>query len=98
LDLLDHWDADLAGREDTPETHEKRDQARRFRAVVEQELPSPHRLADLAIDGTDLIGLGYRPGPELGRALDTLLGAVVDDPSLNRRETLLERAKELLVA
>ena len=53
---------------------------------------------DLAIDGTDLIGLGYRPGPELGRALDTLLGAVVDDPSLNRRETLLERAKELLVA
>ena len=50
----------------------------------------------LAVDGTDLIELGYRPGPALGRALDELLHAVVADPALNRRETLLDRAKELL--
>jgi tRNA nucleotidyltransferase (CCA-adding enzyme) len=97
LDLLDHWDADLRGRDDTPRTREKVEQARRFRAVVEQERSSPHRLSDLAVDGTDLIELGYRPGPALGRTLDELLDAVVDDPALNRRETLLERAKELLV-
>ena len=55
---------------------------RAFRRVVESELTSPHRLSDLAVDGTDLIELGYRPGPELGRALDELLHAVVDDPAL----------------
>ena len=97
LDLLDHWDADLRGRDDTPRTREKLAQAARFRLVVEQERSSPHRLSDLAVDGTDLIELGYRPGPALGRTLDELLRAVVDDPGLNRRETLLERARELLV-
>ena len=34
---------------------------------------SPHRLADLAVDGSDLIELGFTPGPELGRVLETLL-------------------------
>ena len=41
----------------------KLDRVARFRAVVEQELASPHRLSDLAVDGTDLIELGYEPGP-----------------------------------
>ena len=50
-------------------------------------------VADLAVDGSDLIELGYREGPELGRTLESLLDAVVDDPSLNTREQLLERAR-----
>jgi tRNA nucleotidyltransferase (CCA-adding enzyme) len=96
LDLLDHWEADLRGRDSSARTEEKLERLREFRQLVEQELTSPHRLSDLAVDGTDLIELGYRPGPTLGRALDDLLHAVVGDPSLNRRDTLLERAKELL--
>ena len=44
----------------------------------------------------DLIQLGYEPGPALGRALDGLLKEVVETPALNRRETLLARAEELL--
>jgi tRNA nucleotidyltransferase (CCA-adding enzyme) len=96
LDLLDHWDADLRGRVQSARVEEKLERLGRFRLVVEQELTSPHRLSDLAVDGTDLIELGYRPGPALGRALDELLHAVVGDPALNRRETLLDRAKELL--
>jgi tRNA nucleotidyltransferase (CCA-adding enzyme) len=96
LDLLDHWDADLHGRDRSARTEEKLERVRRFRTVVQGELTSPHRLSDLAVDGTDLIELGYRPGPDLGRALDELLHAVVDDPSLNRRDALLERAGELL--
>ena len=39
------------------------------RASSRRERTSPHRLADLAVDGSDLIALGYRPGPELGAAL-----------------------------
>jgi len=66
-----------------------------FRDVVRGELPSPHRLADLAVNGADLLELGYRPGPPLGRLLATLLAEVVEQPARNRRELLLARAEEL---
>ena len=49
----------------------------------------------LAIDGNDLQAeLGYEPGPRIGRVLDRLMEAVLDDPSLNRREVLLGLARE----
>ena len=41
------------------------------------------------------IALGYRPGPEIGKALRTLLDDVIRDPEQNTREHLLERAQEL---
>lgn len=95
FDLLDHWDADLRGRDQTDAVREKLARVSAFRGVVEAELTSPHRLADLVVDGSDLIALGYTPGPELGAALKVLLDSVVADPSLNTRATLLERAEEL---
>jgi tRNA nucleotidyltransferase (CCA-adding enzyme) len=52
---------------------------------------------DLAIDGRVLMQeLGLKPGPDLGRILKVLLDEVVDDPSKNQREALLERARALL--
>jgi tRNA nucleotidyltransferase/poly(A) polymerase len=96
LDLLDHWDADLRGRDQSERVRAKLDRVARFRTVVGAELGSAHRLSDLAVDGSDLIELGYVPGPALGAALDELLREVVDEPVLNRRETLLARAQELL--
>ena len=52
---------------------------------------------DLAIDGGTLIKeLGIKPGPDIGRVLRALLEEVVEDPSLNQRDTLLARARELL--
>jgi tRNA nucleotidyltransferase (CCA-adding enzyme) len=93
FDLVDHQEADLHGKTDAGDELAA---LARFRGVLEAERGSPHRLADLAVDGTDLIGLGYRPGPELGRTLDRLLDDVVDDPALNEREWLLGRAQELL--
>jgi len=68
----------------------------RLRALVQRESVQPHRLGDLAIDGSDLLALGYREGPQLGAALSDLLDDVVEDPSRNRKEWLLERAKERL--
>jgi len=50
----------------------------------------------LAIDGNDLIALGMRPGPGLGRLLRELEEAVIENPSLNVRATLLERARGAL--
>jgi tRNA nucleotidyltransferase (CCA-adding enzyme) len=61
---------------------------------IESQQGSPYRLADLAVDGNDLLALGYREGPELGAALARLLDGVLDDPGANDRETLLERAEE----
>jgi hypothetical protein len=51
--------------------------------------------ADLAVTGNDLVAAGIVPGPGLGRLIDRLVELVLDDPSLNRRETLLARAREL---
>jgi putative nucleotidyltransferase with HDIG domain len=64
-------------------------------AGLERERANPHRIADLAVSGDDLIELGFAPGPALGDALQTLLDAVLDEPELNTRATLLARAKGL---
>jgi hypothetical protein len=53
------------------------------------------QIRELAVDGDDLMReLGLGPGPEVGRILDLLLQAVLDDPSRNERHTLLDRARE----
>ena len=44
---------------------------------------------DLALNGTDLLALGWKRGPELGAVLAGLLDRVLEDPSLNTRERLL---------
>jgi tRNA nucleotidyltransferase/poly(A) polymerase len=63
--------------------------------ALERELQHPHRLADLAIDGNDLIALGVPQGPRIGVLLNELLDEVLTDPSRNTPERLRERAKEL---
>jgi poly(A) polymerase/tRNA nucleotidyltransferase (CCA-adding enzyme) len=99
FDLIDHKQADLLGKRGSngePPPLEEIERLARFREVVEQELASPHRLRDLAVDGNDLIELGFRPGPQLGHILHDLLDAVVDEPALNTRDELLALAKERL--
>jgi tRNA nucleotidyltransferase/poly(A) polymerase len=99
FELIDHKQADLLGKRGSggePPPAEEIEKLARFRGVVEQELSSPHRLRDLAVDGNDLIALGFRPGPQLGRILHELLDLVVDEPALNTRDQLLARAKERL--
>jgi hypothetical protein len=96
LDLIDHKHADLLGKRGSdgePPPLEEIEALSRFREVVQQERSSPHRLRDLAVDGNDLIALGFQPGPQLGRILHELLDAVVEEPALNSRDRLLERAK-----
>jgi tRNA nucleotidyltransferase (CCA-adding enzyme) len=90
FDLVAHKEADLRGKQVPAEELEA---AGRLRKLLDQERGRPHRLADLAVDGTDLIELGFTEGPELGRTLESLLDAVVDDPALNTRERLLDRAR-----
>jgi tRNA nucleotidyltransferase (CCA-adding enzyme) len=90
LDLIEHKDADLRAK-DVPQS--EYEALQRFRTLVESERSSPTTLARLAVDGSDLIAIGFREGPELGQTLRSLLAEVVEDPRLNERETLLDRAR-----
>ena len=51
----------------------------------------PLTLQDLAVNGTELIAAGVRPGPEVGETLARLLGEVLEDPTRNTRQYLLSR-------
>ena len=62
-------------------------------SALERERANPHRLADLAVDGADLIAAGIPEGPEIGRILGVLLAEVVEDPDRNDRASLLARAR-----
>lgn len=47
----------------------------------------------LAVTGRDLIAAGMQPGQELGRTLNDLLEVVLEDPEMNKKESLLELVK-----
>ena len=70
---------------------------RRARLLADALLDGPpaYTAADLALTGNDLISLGMRPGPQLGRVLATLLSEVQDEKLPNEREALAARAGEL---
>ncbi|GBR76319.1 hypothetical protein NO2_0887 [Candidatus Termititenax persephonae] len=52
-------------------------------------------IADLKVDGIDIMGLGPR-GAEVGRVLETLLEVVIEKRSLNKKPVLLELAKDIM--
>lgn len=64
-----------------------------MRGVWERNEPISRK--QLAVSGTDLTEIGIPPGPRFGMILERLLAMVVDDPALNTREVLLERARSL---
>ena len=66
---------------------------RRAKAVCRAR--PPLRVAELAIDGRDLIRLGLRPGPRFGDVLEGLLDWVLEDPARNAPDVLAPRALEL---
>lgn len=52
-------------------------------------------LKELDVTGKDLVDAGFEAGKQLGELLNSLLMEVLDNPSLNDRNYLLGRAKEL---
>ncbi len=62
-----------------------------------EQLNQPMDVTDLAIDGTDLMReLQLQPGPVIGKLLHSLFEQVMDNPELNTKETLLEKARQEL--
>lgn len=62
--------------------------------VLEEE--SCFSLKDLAVNGNDLIQIGFKPGKDLGNVLNLLLNKVIDDELTNEKDILLEYAKKEL--
>ena len=52
-------------------------------------------LKNLAVNGSDLINIGVKPGACIGIILNELLETVIEDPAQNNRETLLEIAENI---
>ena len=50
-------------------------------------------LKDLAINGSDLLSLGFPAGKDLGNCLDYLLSRILDEKLENNRAALLDAAR-----
>ena len=98
-DLMDLRWADQGGKSAYPNPAGEREgltldkQRELIDRVRQQSQPVSQR--SLAINGNDLIALGIRPGPQMGIILNQLTDAVIDNPSLNQRDTLLNMAQNV---
>ena len=94
--LLILQEADM-GSKGTGE-NEDFDQFRRIRAMLEEirEENACLRLQDLAVNGNDMMALGLQ-GKEIGKTLNALLDAVLDERIPNDREALLRCAREMVL-
>lgn len=81
-------DTSAKNPEHTKEKYDRLNEARRLygEIVAKEECVS---LKELNINGKDLIAEGLKPGRELGEILNKLLEAVIEDPELNQKDTLL---------
>lgn len=57
-----------------------------FRKIIEKN--EPFMVSQLDISGTDLMSVGLK-GAEIGKTLNTLLEAVINDPGLNKKDILI---------
>lgn len=62
-----------------------------MREIIERN--EPYLISHLAINGRDLVDLGYN-GKEIADELDNLIRMVSGQPELNKREQLLKQAKK----
>ena len=63
-----------------------------YRQIMEEE--QCLSLKELAVSGKDLMENGMQSGRELGQVLQYLLECVLESPEKNRRDILLELARE----
>lgn len=72
---------------------EKEEELKQLEAIYKEVIANKDctSVKMLAVNGSDLIAAGMKPGKELGAALQRLLEIVLEDPSLNTKEYLLSQ-------
>ncbi len=69
---------------------------RHLEYMMEKVQNDPVSVKELKINGNDLIKvLDIKPSPKIGQILDVLLSEIIEDPSLNNKEHLIKKSKEL---
>lgn len=92
-DLMDLRTCDRIG---TGRPKEKPYRLRKYHAMIEEVLRDPVSVGMLKINGDIMIKeMGLKPGRAMGFVLHALLEEVLDDPKLNTREYLEDRARTL---
>ena len=96
--LIAHKRADIRGKEEDSDEKMRGEikKLTEFEDILDQERDAPVFVKDLAINGSDLIRLGYTPGPEIGGALQAMLSQVIGVPGNNNREWLERAARQML--
>lgn len=94
FDLIDVKTADLAAQ-NIERTQPEIEELYRTKALLKDIIArgEPFRVADLAVNGHDLMALGYR-GERIGKALDYLLEQVISGAVPNDKPSLLLRLQE----
>jgi len=70
---------------------------RKYESMVEEALRDPVSVGQLEIDGDQIMKItGEKPGQKIGFILHALLEEVLEDPSLNKKDYLIKRVKELV--
>jgi tRNA nucleotidyltransferase (CCA-adding enzyme) len=69
-----------------------------YRRLLATAFRDPIDLGALAVDGDDLRRAGIPPGPMLGRILNGLLAAVLEDPARNTTDWLLQEARRMFAS
>ena len=93
-DLLLLRHADMYGK-GTDEYQNTKTPVDSMRRLVDQArtTAAPTALSSLAINGKDILAMGVKPGPQVGQILNNLMQAVIENPELNTRESLLALAQ-----
>lgn len=94
-DLLKVKEADIKAQ-NLEYYQDRHDKLERVKIILEDVLNDNECFSkkDLAINGTDLMQMGYPEGKQIGEIINKLIDIVLDDPTLNTKEKLVEIVKE----
>lgn len=98
FDLMLLREADSSGKSTGQMSEYDSQKIDKGRELVQQVIDQQEAVTrqDLAINGKDLLDLGFKPGPDIGVVLNSLLAAVIENPELNNKESLLGIAQGFL--
>ena len=91
FDLMELRKADMKCKNENKDISVLEEKERQIRDIIINK--EPYQKNHLKIDGNDIIGLGFKPGKEIGEILDYLVEKVLLHPEFNEKEKLIEIIK-----